>query len=130
MKIEDILDRLRAVRIEMGFSREDMDEALGLKSGEYGKKEDGEDPITTEQWLKIAETLGQPLERFFTKSRYDKETLMLINGYRRLTEKGKRTVMAVLNALLLTQWSEFKTRAKLMSNNRKQQSRLYDERVV
>ncbi len=112
MNEQDILNRLRIIRTIKGTSQKMMAQAIGCNKNEYTQKEKGTIPVTTEEWLKIAKTLDVPVESFFMNIPFDtvEESKFLLYGFNRLTSRGRMIIMALLDALLRAQWSEFRTK--------------------
>lgn len=109
-----MLHKLHLIRKEKGFTQKDMALALECKKDDYAFKENGKAPISTEEWLKIAKALNTPVGTFFINVSGDvlQDGTSLIYRYNRLSSKGRITIMAILDALLLSQWSEFKVKVR------------------
>lgn len=68
MEISTILGRLRHTRKTCGMKQESIAAELGYGRTNYVKKEKGEIPITTDEWIKLASILNTPLDYFFRDS--------------------------------------------------------------
>jgi transcriptional regulator with XRE-family HTH domain len=96
MEIIDILERLKKVRKTREVKQETLAEVLGCSRSNYVKKESGQIPITTEEWLIIANTLNKPLPFFFTteehrhslEEKYTLEKLLVILRSRIAQDSG------------------------------------------
>lgn len=111
---EEVLKKLSTMRKKKGLSKEIMSQAIGCGTGEYAKKEKGTAPISTGEWIRIAESLNVPVCAFFSNVSMDsaKDSNILLHGYNRLSTKGRTAIMALLNAFLRAQWSGAKVSRK------------------
>ncbi|SFN82161.1 DNA-binding transcriptional regulator, XRE-family HTH domain [Chryseobacterium oleae] len=55
-------EKLRKLRIQKGISQEKIAEILSTDPSNYSRKERGKIKIREEEWYKIAEALGVPVE--------------------------------------------------------------------
>ncbi|MEE9614223.1 MAG: helix-turn-helix domain-containing protein [Thermodesulfobacteriota bacterium] len=62
---EEILRRLRNLREERFLRQESLAGQLGIDRSTYARKEGGDIPITTGEWLKLAEIMGADISYFF-----------------------------------------------------------------
>lgn len=62
-----ILENLRIMRKAKGVKQSVLADALGCDSTNYSRKERGQIPITTEEWVKISTILNEPIASFFTQ---------------------------------------------------------------
>ena len=111
---EEVLKKLSTMRKKKGLTKDALAEALGCASGEYAKKEKGAAPISTGEWIKIAESMNVPVCAFFSNVSMEsaKDGNILLHGYNRLSTKGRTAIMALLNAFLRAQWSGTKVSRK------------------
>lgn len=63
---KDILERLRTLREEMDLRQDYMAMRLGVDRSTYVRKERGSIPITTDEWLKLAEAMDRQPAYFFS----------------------------------------------------------------
>lgn len=63
----DILKRLKTLREEKDLRQEYIARRLGLDRTTYVRKENGAIPITTDEWLKIAQAMEKDPSYFFSK---------------------------------------------------------------
>lgn len=63
---KEILDRLRMLREEKSMRQGHVARRLGIDRTTYVRKEQGAIPITTEEWLTLAQTMGLEPSYFFT----------------------------------------------------------------
>lgn len=110
MDRREILRRLRVLRTGNKFSQKEMAQFIGCKEIEYAKKEKGELPISTEEWLKISEALGIPVEDFFLNIPFNiiQDVRIIIHGYNRLSSMSRSVLKTHLDAFLRAEWAEFK----------------------
>lgn len=62
---KEILARLKRLRTDMGLRQEHMARCLGIDRTTYVRKECGSIPITTEEWIKLAEATEKDPSFFF-----------------------------------------------------------------
>jgi len=67
--LKKVLRRLKALREQSSLSQSVLAEALGINRSTYVRKELGYIPITTEEWIKIAERLNVKPGYFFLTER-------------------------------------------------------------
>ncbi|MBI2413363.1 MAG: helix-turn-helix transcriptional regulator [Deltaproteobacteria bacterium] len=111
---EEVLKKLSTMRKKKGISKETLSQAIGCGAGEYVKKEKGKAPISTGEWIRIAESMSVPVCAFFSNVSTEsaKDSNILLHGYNRLSTKGRTAIMALLNAFLRAQWSGAKVSRK------------------
>lgn len=63
--VDEILERLKVVREAKNFSQDDLARRLGIDRTTYVRKENGQIPVTTEEWLKISVIVEEDVEFFF-----------------------------------------------------------------
>lgn len=110
MEKQEILRRLITLRNERGFSQEKMAQIIGCKRTNYIKKEQGQIPIVTEEWLKIAAAFDLTIEVFFTPLPLENmdDIKFLVYGFHRLSYENKRNLLNILDAFLTAQWANSK----------------------
>ncbi len=64
-ELKEILDRLKSLRKTRGIRQGEIAKELGVDRSTYVRKEQGEIPIITEEWLKIAKMLDVNPAYFF-----------------------------------------------------------------
>lgn len=67
LKTKEVLLRLKALRVERELKQGYVAKRLGIDRTTYVRKEKGLIPITTEEWLKLAEALDETPSYFFMK---------------------------------------------------------------
>ena len=82
---KDILDRLRTLRIEKALRQEHVATTLGVSRTTYVRKEQGTIPITTEEWVKLANVMGKEPGYFFSLSDMGDKEVFLLKFHRALT---------------------------------------------
>lgn len=92
-----ILYRLKETREERGFRQEKMAQCLDIDRTTYLRKEKGQIPISTEEWLTISEVLDKDPTYFFIDSDMSLEESptelqehLITKLYRALNEDEKR----------------------------------------
>ncbi|MCK4846559.1 MAG: helix-turn-helix transcriptional regulator [Deltaproteobacteria bacterium] len=65
LKTSAILSKLKALRKTKGLSQESVAKALEVDRTTYIRKENGRIPITTEEWIRLALTMGEEVGYFF-----------------------------------------------------------------
>lgn len=104
--IKDILKRLKTLRQEAGVSQGALAFRLGIGRSTYVRKEQGAIPITTDEWLGLAEALGKDPAYFFASQAPRAEGLLdyreaaLLTLYRALRPEEKRDMIAAVVLLL------------------------------
>ncbi|MBI5588045.1 MAG: helix-turn-helix transcriptional regulator [Deltaproteobacteria bacterium] len=85
LNAKDILKRLKTLRIEKALRQEHVAKTLGVSRTTYVRKEQGTIPITTEEWVMLAEAMGKELGYFFSLSGMGDKEAFLLKFYRVLT---------------------------------------------
>ena len=103
---KEILIRLKALREEKELRQEQIATCLGIDRTTYVRKESGAIPITTEEWLKLGETMEMDPSYFFGISgpnEYkdgDMKERLLLNLYKLLSPDDRDCMIAALRLLL------------------------------
>jgi transcriptional regulator with XRE-family HTH domain len=61
-----VLQRLKILRKTQYFRQEDISKKLKIARSTYARKENGTIPITTEEWLKLADVMDVEVDYFFS----------------------------------------------------------------
>ncbi len=64
--LSKILHRLKIIRKNKYFRQEDISKKLKIARSTYLKKEQGSIPITTVEWLKLADAMDVEVDYFFS----------------------------------------------------------------
>ena len=102
---KEILGRLKRLRTEMDLRQEHMARCLGVDRTTYVRKERGSIPITTEEWIKLAEVTAKDPSFFFKRpgsvedSAEDRESL-LVKLYRALTAEERDELLCGIHLML------------------------------
>jgi transcriptional regulator with XRE-family HTH domain len=107
LSTQEILERLRALRKEMLLNQERLAGELGIDRTTYIRKEKGKIPITTDEWIKIAEVMGKDAAYFFhtnndnraNNKAHNKEELLL-KLFRSLNPEEKKDFVASIRLML------------------------------
>ncbi len=103
---KDILNRLKALREEKDLRQEYIARRLGIDRTTYVRKESGAIPITTEEWLKLADAMEQDPAYFFSLQRPYPDTpegareRLLIKLYRSLSQRQKEEFICGIHIML------------------------------
>lgn len=86
---QDVLNRLKALREELSLRQDYLARRVGVDRTTYVRKEGGAIPITTDEWIKIANAMGREPAYFFGASGSSKSDLavreaLLVRLYRAL----------------------------------------------
>jgi len=65
--LEKVLRRLRVLRKKQALTQDELAVFIGVSRSTYVRKEQGNIPVTTEEWIKLAECLGVEAGYFFEK---------------------------------------------------------------
>lgn len=104
-RLKDILGRLKALREEKALKQERVAECLGIERSTYVRKELGEIPITTEEWIRLAEAMGKDPAYFFApespppREKGSKREL-LCKLYSSLNEAERDDLLCVIHLML------------------------------
>jgi len=102
---KEILGRLKRLRTEMDLRQEHMARCLGVDRTTYVRKERGSIPITTEEWIKLAEVTAKDPSFFFMHPGSvedpgeDREAL-LVKLYRALTAEERDELLCGIHLML------------------------------
>ncbi len=111
MSTEEILRKLRDLRVEKQMRQEHLARKLGIDRTTYIKKEKGYIPITTDEWLGLAAALDEDVSYFFASDNKaadkasqerligDKERF-LIKLYRSLSRQEQEDLLSCIRLLL------------------------------
>lgn len=85
---QDVLNRLKSLREELALRQDYLARRVGVDRTTYVRKEGGAIPITTEEWIKLANAMGREPSYFFSaggkhKPEANREAL-LVRLYRSL----------------------------------------------
>ena len=104
---KDVLERLRALRVESDMRQEHIARRLGIDRTTYVRKERGAIPITTEEWLKLADAMKKDPSYFFSISAAgingkDAGTIeiLLVRLYRSLSREEKNGLVLSVKLIL------------------------------
>lgn len=105
---KEILERLRSMRIDRSLNQDYLARELGIDRTTYVRKEKGLIPITTEEWIRLGDALGEDPSCFFTRAQaggdcYRKEALgddPLAGLYRALNDQEREDLVGCLTLLL------------------------------
>ena len=98
--IKYILDRLRNLRIKKGMRQDQVAKVLGVSRTTYVRKEQGSIPITTEEWVKLADSLGKEPDYFFSLLPDGEKESLLLRLYRALTPEEKGDFLSAVSLVL------------------------------
>lgn len=62
---KDVLNRLKALREELSLRQDYLARRVGVDRTTYVRKEGGAIPITTDEWIKLADAMGREPAYFF-----------------------------------------------------------------
>ncbi|MBI5345443.1 MAG: helix-turn-helix domain-containing protein [Deltaproteobacteria bacterium] len=103
---KNVLGRLRALREEKDIRQEYMARRLGIDRTTYVRKERGAIPITTAEWLKLADVMKEDPSSFFTFSPSVAPGTAMVNErllvklYRSLSQDEKNDFVSTLRLML------------------------------
>ncbi|HHL40399.1 MAG TPA: XRE family transcriptional regulator [Deltaproteobacteria bacterium] len=101
---KDILSRLRELRKDKSIKQEYLARQLGIDRTTYVRKEKGHIPITTEEWLILAEAMDQDLAYFFTRNGKGEGTFkterLIGEIYRRMSEDERSELIGFVRLIL------------------------------
>lgn len=94
-------ERLREARQKDGISQRELAHRVFLSQQTIGKYETGVTTPSPEMVKKMAAVLGVPVSWLLEaeEASYSPEEIELINAYRRLDERGKRAVKALIASI-------------------------------
>lgn len=98
-KTKDILDRLRSLRVEKELRQDYVANVLGVSRTTYVRKEQGSIPITTDEWVKLANALGKDLAYFFNLSPSGDKEELLVKFYRTLAPEEKSDFLSAIELI-------------------------------
>ncbi|MBI5642758.1 MAG: helix-turn-helix transcriptional regulator [Deltaproteobacteria bacterium] len=103
---KEILARLKSLRESKDLRQDYIARYLGIDRSTYVRKECGKIPITTEEWLKLAQAMEKAPSYFFTipgatvfDDPGEKETL-LVKLYSHLSEEERADLICGINLML------------------------------
>ena len=99
LSTKNILKRLRAARKEKLLSQERLARRLNIDRTTYIRKEKGHIPITTEEWMKIAEAMDKEPSFFFDSGRERPRGTHTERGGSGEAEEPERLVLALWRTL-------------------------------
>ena len=107
LSTKNILKRLRTAREEKPLSQERLARRLNIDRTTYIRKEKGHIPITTEEWMKIAEAMDKEPSYFFDSGRerlrkgeaVEKPERLVLALWRTLNAEEKRDFTACLRLI-------------------------------
>jgi len=101
---KEILARLKRLRTEMDLRQEHMARCLGVDRTTYVRKERGSIPITTEEWVKLAEATRKDPSFFFRCAAADEPDegaeALLVKLYRALTAEERDELLCGIHLML------------------------------
>ncbi len=103
---KEILARLRKLRAEMDLRQEHMARRLGIDRTTYVRKESGSIPITTEEWIKLAQAVEKDPSYFFRcqmaveEEAADDREALLVKLYRALTPEERDDFICGVHLML------------------------------
>ncbi len=106
-----ILENLRTIRKSKEIKQSVIAHELGCDSASYSRKERGQIPITTEEWVKIAAILNEPVASFFkggdidvskTPGAYSREEDIYTSRVVRILRSGNRTAISGIKSIVDT----------------------------
>jgi transcriptional regulator with XRE-family HTH domain len=95
----EILKKLRTMRVSLRLKQEDIARRLGIDRTTYIRKEKGLIPITTEEWIKLAEAVDENTGYFFNPDKTDSPTIeekLILGFFRSLSKEEKKDFIATL----------------------------------
>lgn len=102
-----ILYRLKLVREERGLRQDEMARCLDIDRTTYLRKEKGQIPISTEEWLLISEILDKDPTHFFIdtdmsleESPTELQEHLISKLYRALNEEERRDFLFTIRLIL------------------------------
>ena len=98
--IKYILDRLRNLRIKKGLRQDQVAKVLGVSRTTYVRKEQGSIPITTEEWVRLADSLGKEPGYFFSLLSEDEKETLILKLYRALTPEERSDFLCAVDLVL------------------------------
>lgn len=98
---KEILARLKMLRVEKSLRQGHVARRLGIDRTTYVRKEQGAIPITTEEWLALAQTMEMEPSYFFNYpcAPEEKEQLLL-KLYRSLSREERNDLIRNIKAAL------------------------------
>ena len=102
---KEILGRLKRLRTEMDLRQEHMARCLGVDRTTYVRKERGSIPITTEEWIKLAEVTEKDPSFFFkhqgsVEDSAEGREALLVKLYRALTAEERDELLCGVHLML------------------------------
>lgn len=106
-----ILENLKSIRKSKEVKQSVIAHELGCDSASYSRKERGQIPITTEEWVKIAAILNEPVASFFkqgnadilnTPGAYSREEDIYISRVVWILRSGNRTAISGIKSIVDT----------------------------
>jgi len=99
--LEKVLRRLRSLRKKRALTQDKLALSLGVSRSTYVRKEQGNIPVTTEEWLKLADFLGVEVSYFFTQENAaevaeDSHGRALVSLYGFLTTHERRDLIRLI----------------------------------
>jgi len=102
--IKKVLTRLKTLREHNSFSQNVLAEVLGINRSTYVRKELGNIPITTEEWMKLARRMNVEPGYFFdtdeaavegTEDGHDRVLLALFRSLKLMEQKDLLTLVVI-----------------------------------
>ena len=106
LSTDDILRRLKELREEKQLNQEYIAGALGIDRTTYIRKEKGNIPITTDEWIRLARALEKEVTHFFN-----------VNGsenHESEADKQERTVITLLRSLSIEEREDLLSGIRLL----------------
>ena len=97
--VRKVLRHLKALRQRSALSQEEVARRLGLSRTTYVKKERGQIPITTDEWIRLASALGVKPAAFFEPlegGRPPGDALALLGLYSSLRAAEQRDLLTLV----------------------------------
>lgn len=112
------MNRLRKLRIEKGYSQQDMADHVGISLSSYQRYESGKREIPSEVLFRMASALSAPADYILMKAELNidteyafmdgkggiveltEEQFRVMTSFNRMTEEGRSIVIAISEALL------------------------------
>ncbi len=102
LKVEDILKRLKELRKKKALKQDYIAKRLGIDRTTYVRKERGLIPITTREWLVLADVMSEDPSYFFfpfpsrRRKGGQREAKLLAKLYNCMSHEERRDLMQIL----------------------------------
>ncbi len=115
MDVQSVLRGLRFIRAKNNVTVETLAKSLRCDEKVYSQKESGLLPISTEEWIIIAQRLDFPLGLLLTDipSNLVDDYFSLVQGFKALKQKERTTLIVTLQVLLSAQCAQTKCKPKV-----------------